>query len=86
MLRRLRRRLKFQHSFMDSNIRSSIDIDDALMAEVLKATGLKTKRQTVDLALRTLLRLRQHEEIRRFRDKLTWEGDLESMRLDKVLS
>jgi Arc/MetJ family transcription regulator len=71
---------------MDSNIRSSIDIDDALMAEVLKATGLKTKRQTVDLALRTLLRLRQHEEIRRFRDKLTWEGDLESMRLDKVLS
>jgi Arc/MetJ family transcription regulator len=61
---------------------SRIEIDDALMAEALKATGLKTKRETVDLALRTLVRLRRQEALRRYRDKLTWEGDLETMRLD----
>jgi hypothetical protein len=29
-----------------------------------------------------LLRLRQQEEIRRFRGKLQWEGDLDAMRAD----
>ncbi len=65
-------------------MRTNIEIDDALMADTLKATGLKTKREAVELGLRTLLRLRRQEEIRRYRDKLTWEGDLEAMRLDKA--
>jgi Arc/MetJ family transcription regulator len=63
-------------------MRTRVDIDSDLMAEVLKATGLKTKREAVDLALRTLLRLRRQEELRRYRDNLTWKGDLEAMRLD----
>ncbi len=63
-------------------MRTNIVIDDALMADALKATGLKTKRETVELALRTLLRLRRQEDIRRFRGKLAWEGDLEAMRTD----
>jgi Arc/MetJ family transcription regulator len=65
-------------------MRTNIEIDDVLMADTLKATGLKTKREAVELGLRTLLRLRRQEEIRRYRDKLTWEGDLEAMRLDKA--
>jgi Arc/MetJ family transcription regulator len=65
-------------------MRTNIEIDDALMADTLAATGLKTKREAVELGLRTLLRLRRQEEIRRYRDKLTWEGDLEAMRLDKA--
>ncbi len=67
-------------------MRCSIEIDDALMAEALKATGLKTKREAVDLALRTLVRLRRQEEFRRFRDKLTWDGDLDDMRTDHARS
>jgi Arc/MetJ family transcription regulator len=63
-------------------MRTNIVIDDALMADTLKATGLKTKREVVDLGLRTLLRLRRQAEIRDFRGKLAWEGDLEAMRLD----
>jgi Arc/MetJ family transcription regulator len=63
-------------------MRTNIVIDDALMADTLKATGLKTKREAVELGLRTLLRLRRQEEIRRFRGKLSWEGDLEAMRID----
>jgi len=64
-------------------MRTNIVIDDKLMQDTLRMTGLKTKREAVELGLRTLLRLRKQAEIRRFRGKLNWQGDLDSMRLDK---
>lgn len=64
-------------------MRTNIVIDDKLMRETLRLTGLKTKREAVELGLRTLVRLRQQEQVRRFRGKLAWEGDLESMRSDR---
>lgn len=63
-------------------MRTNIVIDDSLMAEVMRETGLKTKREAVELGLRTLLRLRTQEDIRQFRGKLTWTGDLDAMRTD----
>ena len=64
-------------------MRTNIVIDDRLMKASLRATGLKTKREAVELGLRTLLRLSQQEEIRRYRGKLNWQGDLAAMRTDK---
>lgn len=64
-------------------MRTNIIIDDKLMEDTLRATGLKTKREVVELGLRTLLRLRQQESIRQLRGKLSWEGDLDAMRKDK---
>ena len=64
-------------------MRTNIVIDDELMDEALKATGLKTKREAVELGLRTLLRLRRQAEIRRYRGKLEWQGDLDAMRTEK---
>ncbi len=64
-------------------MRTNIVIDDKLMNETLRLTGLKTKREAVELGLQTLLRLRQQEEIRGFRGKLDWQGNLEQMRTDK---
>ncbi|MBV5333675.1 type II toxin-antitoxin system VapB family antitoxin [bacterium] len=64
-------------------MRTNIVIDDRLMNETLRLTGLKTKREAVELGLQTLLRLRQQEEIRGFRGKLDWQGNLEQMRSDK---
>lgn len=64
-------------------MRTNIVIDDKLMEDTLKATGLKTKREAVELGLRTLLRLDRQAEIRRLRGKLMWEGDLDAMRNDK---
>lgn len=64
-------------------MRTNIVIDDKLMNGTLRATGLKTKREAVELGLRTLLRLSQQEEIKRFRGKLDWQGDLDAMRTDK---
>ena len=64
-------------------MRTNIVIDDKLMRDTLKATGARTKREVVELGLRTLLRLRQQEEIRRWRGRLDWRGDLEAMRTDR---
>jgi len=52
------------------------------MSDALRLTGARTKREAVEMGLRTLLRLRRQEEIRRFRGKLQWEGDLDAMRTD----
>ncbi len=61
-------------------MRTNIEIDDSLMNEALKATGLKTKKEAVELGLRTLIKLKKQERIKRFRGKLEWSGDLNDMR------
>lgn len=64
-------------------MRTNIIIDDELMAQAMSAAGVATKRETVELGLRTLLRLRRQSEIRRLRGALDWSGDLEAMRTDE---
>jgi Arc/MetJ family transcription regulator len=64
-------------------MRTNIVIDDKLMNAALRASGAKTKREAVELGLRTLVRLRKQAEIKRFRGKLKWAGDLDAMRTDK---
>ncbi len=64
-------------------MRTNIVIDDDLMREALQATGLKTKREAVELGLRTLLQLRRQQQIKTLRGKIDWQGDLERMRTDK---
>lgn len=61
-------------------MRTNIVIDDSLMKDALKATGLKTKKEVVELGLQTLVRLSQQAAIKRFRGKLKWEGDLQESR------
>ena len=63
-------------------MRTNIVIDDKLMQDTLRLTGLKTKREVVELGLQTLLRLRQQAEIKALRGKLDWQGDLNVMRLN----
>ena len=64
-------------------MRTNIEIDDKLMRDALKTTRAKTKREVVELGLRTLLRLGRQQEIRSLRGKLAWQGDLDAMRGDK---
>jgi len=61
-------------------MRTNIVIDDKLMSEALKATGVQTKREAVELGLKTLIKLKKQEGIKAFRGRLKWEGDLEEMR------
>lgn len=64
-------------------MRTNIVIDDDLMNEALRATGAKTKREAVELGLKTLLDLRRQEQARELRGKIAWEGNLDEMRTDK---
>ena len=64
-------------------VRTNIVIDDKLMADTLRATGLRTKREVVELGLKTLLQLRRQGELKKLRGKVDWQGDLEAMRRDR---
>jgi Arc/MetJ family transcription regulator len=67
-------------------MRTNIVIDDKLMADALKATGARSKREVVEMGLRTLIQLKHQERIRGFRGKLKWTDDLERMRTDHHLT
>lgn len=64
----------------EQNMRTNIEIDNKLMNEAIKISGLKTKKETVELGLKTLVRLKKQEDIRRFRGRLEWTGNLDDMR------
>ena len=64
-------------------MRTNIVIDDKLMADALKLTGARTKREAVELGLKTLLQTARQADVKRLRGKIAWEGDLDAMRRDK---
>lgn len=66
----------------ETKMRTNIVIDDNLMSDALQLTGLKTKKEAVEMGLKTLIRLKKQEEIKKFKGKLKWEGNLDSMRTD----
>ena len=61
-------------------MRTNIIIDDELMANALKATGLTTKKEVVKQGLELLIKRNQQQDIRNLRGKVRWEGDLDEMR------
>ena len=63
-------------------MRTNIVIDDALMQQAMQVSGARSKREAVELGLRTLVLLQQQGEMRAFRGQLPWDGDLEAERLD----
>jgi Arc/MetJ family transcription regulator len=65
-------------------MRINIDIDDALMTAAMKSGGFATKKETVEEALRLLVRKQAYEGIRALRGTVAWAGDLSQMRRDRV--
>ncbi|UTW46914.1 type II toxin-antitoxin system VapB family antitoxin [Bacterioplanoides sp. SCSIO 12839] len=61
-------------------MRTNIVIDDELMANALKASGLATKKDAVEEGLRLLIKLNHQRAVRNLRGKVQWEGDLDEMR------
>lgn len=64
-------------------MRTNIVIDYTLMQEALKITGLKTKKEAVELGLKTLISLRKQAVIKELKGKLHWEGNLDELRTDQ---
>ena len=63
-------------------VRTNSEIDDDLLDDAMKVSGLATKRETVAAGLRLLVQLKRQQGIRSYRGKLRWEGNLERMRRD----
>ena len=61
-------------------MRTNIVIDDKLMENALKTTGLPTKRAVVEQGLKLLIKRNEQQDIRKLRGKVKWEGDLDEMR------
>ena len=57
-------------------MRTNIEIDDDLMSEVLELTGVRTKREAVDLALREVVARHRRLGVLKLRGRVSWDGDL----------
>jgi Arc/MetJ family transcription regulator len=57
-------------------MRTNIEIDDRLMADAQKASGLPSKKATVEAALRLMIRLRRQKAVDRAFGRYRWRGDL----------
>ncbi len=67
-------------------MRTTIILDDDLLKRAQQLTGIRTKRELIDVALRTLVRLHEQSAVRDLRGKLHWEGDLDESRQDRTHS
>jgi len=67
--------------FMKSiHMRTNIDIDEDLIKEAMKLTGITTKKAVVEAALQQMVSLKKQSRLRDLRGKLKWEGNLDEMR------
>jgi len=69
-----------QYTHKEVCMRTNIVIDDSLMNDALKVTGLKTKKEAVEQGLKLLVKRNKQKDIRKLRGKLNWEGNLDEMR------
>jgi len=65
---------------MGPAMRTNIDIDDDLLREAMEITGLRTKKETVEEALRRLVMLRRQKKAVQESAGIGWDGDLDAMR------
>ena len=65
-------------------MRTNIVIDDRLMREDMKASGLPTKRAAVEAGLRLLVQVKAQAGLRRLRGQVQWEGNLAELRASRV--
>jgi len=61
-------------------MRTNIVLDDKLVEEGMRLTGVKTKRELVNLALRELIERRRRKNLLKFEGKIEWEGSLNEIR------
>jgi Arc/MetJ family transcription regulator len=63
--------------------RTNIDIDDELVAEVMRRFGVSTKKQAVDLALRRLVGVPLSRDFLLSLEGIGWEADLADIRRER---
>lgn len=63
-------------------MRTNVVIDDQLMEEALLLSGFRTKKAAIEAGLRLLIKFSRQEQVKDYRGKLKWSGDLNKMRTD----
>jgi Arc/MetJ family transcription regulator len=63
-------------------MKTAVSISAELLSEIMQLTGVDTKPQAVEMALKTFIQLKRQESICAYRGKLHWEGDLNRQRED----
>jgi Arc/MetJ family transcription regulator len=63
--------------------RTNIDLDDELVAEVMRRYGVTTKKQAVDLALRRLIGVSLKPDFLLSLEGIGWDGHLDDIRRDR---
>lgn len=64
-------------------MRTNVVLDDELVAEAMKASGARTKREAIELGLKALLQMRRQAEFKRLKGQVRWVGDLDAIRRDR---
>lgn len=63
---------------------TNIDLDEDLIAEAMRLTKARTKKEVVHLGLRALIRLARLRKVREHRGRFHWHGNLEKMREEET--
>lgn len=63
-------------------MRTNIVLDDAILETALKLGGYKTKKATIENALKLFIQIKGQQKIKSLKGKIKWEGDLDDMRRD----
>lgn len=61
----------------------TIEIDDKLLVEAMRASGFKTRRATVEEGLRLLASKKAYRSVQALRGKIHWEGVTDTLRTSK---
>ncbi len=64
-------------------MRTNIDLDESLVTRGLKLSGLRTKKDLVNMALREFIRRKDQKKILELHGKIHWEGNLDLMRQNR---
>ena len=63
--------------------RTNVVLDDELIAECQKATGIKTRRVLIHHALQELLRRERQKSVLALKGSVRWEGNLDEWRKER---
>jgi Arc/MetJ family transcription regulator len=63
--------------------RTNVVLDDNLVEDCIKATGIKTRKALIDHALKELLRHENQVKILDLKGNINWEGNLDEWRQDR---
>lgn len=64
-------------------MRTNVVLDDKLVKSALQASGLKTKKKAIEEGLKLLIDVHCQKNVKAYRGKLKWSGDLDQMRRDR---